>query len=260
MRVPRAPPSSECPALQCTGRMRSGPPRSGSPATTLPRANSFLNDGGKLAAAHAARMFRASGTAPLNRAMHATHGCHYSCECGPLKDFGCDRVYHRHLHMLCLPVRCRGKNCDPTPPRRRVSPPANRRRPSRCAHKKAPAEASGLQRSASLSNEMAQFDTEHLVVHRYISPTLTAVGISRPKRRTLLPKSYSLELIPSYNLPAQGPHLPTLIDLSFCTRGHPDGLVLRTQGVSLTGSPSFFEALSLSGGRRWGDTSNDEES
>jgi hypothetical protein len=48
--------------------------------------------------------------------MQATHGCHYSCECSPLKDFGCDRVYHRHLHMLCLPVRCRGKNCDPTPP------------------------------------------------------------------------------------------------------------------------------------------------
>jgi hypothetical protein len=48
--------------------------------------------------------------------VHTTHGCHYSCECGPLKDFGCDRVYHRHLHMLCLPVRCRDKNCDATPP------------------------------------------------------------------------------------------------------------------------------------------------
>jgi hypothetical protein len=44
-----------------------------------------------------------------------THGCHYSCECDPLRDFGCEQVYHRHLHMLCLPVRCRGKDCDPQP-------------------------------------------------------------------------------------------------------------------------------------------------
>jgi hypothetical protein len=43
------------------------------------------------------------------------HGCHYSCECGSLKDFGCEQVYHRHLHMLCLPVRCPGKDCDPVP-------------------------------------------------------------------------------------------------------------------------------------------------
>jgi hypothetical protein len=43
------------------------------------------------------------------------HGCHYSCACGPLKDFGRERVYHRHLHMLCLPVRCdRKQDCDPT--------------------------------------------------------------------------------------------------------------------------------------------------
>jgi hypothetical protein len=72
--------------------------------------------------ANAASLISAAGArAPKEIAadssfMHATHGCHYSCECGPLKDFGCDRVYHRHLHMLCLPVRCRGKNCDPTPP------------------------------------------------------------------------------------------------------------------------------------------------
>jgi hypothetical protein len=34
------------------------------------------------------------------------HGCHYACECGSLRAFGCENVYHRHLHMLCLPVRC----------------------------------------------------------------------------------------------------------------------------------------------------------
>ena len=44
-----------------------------------------------------------------------TDGCHYSCECGPLKDFGLRTVYHRHLHMLCLPVRCRDQDCKPTP-------------------------------------------------------------------------------------------------------------------------------------------------
>ena len=44
-------------------------------------------------------------------------GCHYTCECGPLKDFGCEQVYHRHLHMLCLPVRCSGDTkCDRAPP------------------------------------------------------------------------------------------------------------------------------------------------
>jgi hypothetical protein len=46
-----------------------------------------------------------------------THGCHYDCECGPLKDFGCVQVYHRHLHMMCSPVRCRGDTkCEQTPP------------------------------------------------------------------------------------------------------------------------------------------------
>jgi hypothetical protein len=45
--------------------------------------------------------------------MQKTHGCHYSCECGPLKEFGYEQLYHRHLHMLCLPVRCdRGTDCD----------------------------------------------------------------------------------------------------------------------------------------------------
>jgi len=48
---------------------------------------------------------------------HEIHGCHYTCECGPLKDFGCDQVHHRHLHMLCLPVRCGGDTtCEQTPP------------------------------------------------------------------------------------------------------------------------------------------------
>ena len=47
---------------------------------------------------------------------HDAHGCHYSCDCGPLKDFGCERVYHRHLHMLCRPVRCdREKDCGRAP-------------------------------------------------------------------------------------------------------------------------------------------------
>ncbi len=55
------------------------------------------------------------------------HGCHYTCECGPLEDFGCEQVYHRHLHMLCLPVRCKGgPPCDRTPPDgvcRHITPP-----------------------------------------------------------------------------------------------------------------------------------------
>ena len=34
---------------------------------------------------------------------HLVHGCHYSCECGPPRGFGCEQQYHRHLHMLCLP-------------------------------------------------------------------------------------------------------------------------------------------------------------
>ena len=45
------------------------------------------------------------------------HGCHYTCECSPLKDFGCEQVYHRHLHMLCLPVPCGGDTkCERAPP------------------------------------------------------------------------------------------------------------------------------------------------
>ncbi len=44
------------------------------------------------------------------------HGCHYSCDCGPLKAFGRESVYHRHLHMLCLAVRCdRKHDCEPDP-------------------------------------------------------------------------------------------------------------------------------------------------
>jgi hypothetical protein len=49
-------------------------------------------------------------------AMQRTHDGHYSCQCGPLKDFGCEQLYHRHLHMLRLPVRCRDKECDLLPP------------------------------------------------------------------------------------------------------------------------------------------------
>ena len=55
--------------------------------------------------------------AAASRLTQITHGCHYSCECGPLKDFGCEQVYHRHLHMLCLPVRCRDQDCDPNRPK-----------------------------------------------------------------------------------------------------------------------------------------------
>ena len=48
--------------------------------------------------------------------LQKTHGCHYSCTCGPQRDFGCEQLYHRHLHMLCLPVRCdRGTDCDRKP-------------------------------------------------------------------------------------------------------------------------------------------------
>jgi len=58
----------------------------------------------------------APGVAPA-MLRHEIHGCHYDCQCGPLKDFGCEQVYHRHLHMLCLPVRCRGDTkCEQTPP------------------------------------------------------------------------------------------------------------------------------------------------
>ena len=49
--------------------------------------------------------------------MLRTHGCHYSCECGPPREFGCEQQYHRHLHMLCLPVRCeRRPDCERVPP------------------------------------------------------------------------------------------------------------------------------------------------
>jgi hypothetical protein len=56
----------------------------------------------------------ASGLALTTQA--AAHGCHYTCECGPLRDFGCQNVHHRHLHMLCLPVRCERKpECEQKP-------------------------------------------------------------------------------------------------------------------------------------------------
>lgn len=49
--------------------------------------------------------------------MQEVHGCHYTCECATPRDFGCEQQYHRHLHMLCLPVRCdRGTECERTPP------------------------------------------------------------------------------------------------------------------------------------------------
>ena len=49
--------------------------------------------------------------------MLRTHGCHYSCECGSPREFGCEQQYHRHLHMLCLPVRCeRRPDCERAPP------------------------------------------------------------------------------------------------------------------------------------------------
>ena len=48
--------------------------------------------------------------------MLRTHGCHYSCECGSPREFGCEQQYHRHLHMLCLPVRCeRRPDCERAP-------------------------------------------------------------------------------------------------------------------------------------------------
>ena len=47
------------------------------------------------------------------RLMQTVHGCHYTCECGPPREFGCEQQYHRHLHMLCLPVRCeRREDCE----------------------------------------------------------------------------------------------------------------------------------------------------
>ena len=44
------------------------------------------------------------------------HGCHYSCECGPLKDFGCEQVYHRHLpHALPSGTLPGERVCPPSP-------------------------------------------------------------------------------------------------------------------------------------------------
>ena len=72
--------------------------------------------------AHGAKAFSPAAGAPKENAagsspVHQIHGCYYSCECGPPKDFGCEQQYHRHLHMLCLPVRCAsGPACERTPP------------------------------------------------------------------------------------------------------------------------------------------------
>jgi len=51
--------------------------------------------------------------------VHEIHGCHYSCECGPPRELACEKWNHRHLHMLCLAVRCeRDAECEHTPPDR----------------------------------------------------------------------------------------------------------------------------------------------
>jgi hypothetical protein len=45
------------------------------------------------------------------------HGCHYACACGPPRELACEQWNHRHLHMLCLPVRCeRDANCEAARP------------------------------------------------------------------------------------------------------------------------------------------------
>ena len=45
--------------------------------------------------------------------VHKIHGCHYSCACGPPRELACEQWNHRHLHMLCLPVRCeRDEACE----------------------------------------------------------------------------------------------------------------------------------------------------
>jgi hypothetical protein len=47
------------------------------------------------------------------RLVHKVHGCHYSCACGPPRELACEQWNHRHLHMLCLPVRCeRDEDCE----------------------------------------------------------------------------------------------------------------------------------------------------
>jgi hypothetical protein len=62
------------------------------------------------------RAFLLAASAVVLTTQAAAHGCHYACECGPLREFGCENVYHRHLHMLCLPVRCgRDPACEQKP-------------------------------------------------------------------------------------------------------------------------------------------------
>jgi hypothetical protein len=64
--------------------------------------------------------------AAQSRLVHKIHGCHYSCACGPPKELACEQWNHRHLHMLCLPVRCeRDTDCERARPDhacRRASP------------------------------------------------------------------------------------------------------------------------------------------
>jgi len=66
-------------------------------------------------------------SAARSNLIQTAHGCHYSCACGPPRDFGCEQVYHRHLHMLCMPVRCdRITECNRKPLEgvcRHIAPP-----------------------------------------------------------------------------------------------------------------------------------------
>jgi hypothetical protein len=55
--------------------------------------------------------------------VHKIHGCHYSCACGPPQELSCEKWNHRHLHMLCLPVRCeRDADCERALPERSCRP------------------------------------------------------------------------------------------------------------------------------------------
>ena len=83
---------------------------------------SYIAAGCVLAFTHvaSAAILNPGGVTPRSTAgpnlTREAHGCHYSCECGPLRNFGCEQLYHRHLHMGCLAVRCdRRKECDPIP-------------------------------------------------------------------------------------------------------------------------------------------------
>jgi len=86
--------------------------------TRLPSAAVFVFVAASFAASDAGSAPRMPGAQAMSPGLRLEiHGCHYDCQCGSLKDFGCEQVYHRHLHMLCLPVRCRGDaKCEQTPP------------------------------------------------------------------------------------------------------------------------------------------------